>query len=302
MNSLLTLSNVHKSYTNHTALSDFNMTVPANSIFGLLGPNGAGKTTLIRIINRIIEVDKGTIYFGNERLQEHHLTQIGYLPEERGLYKKMKVGQQLVYFGQLRGLSRHDAKQRAVAWCQKLEIDTWWQHKIQDLSKGMAQKIQFIATVMHEPQLLILDEPFSGFDPINAALIRDEILSLHQKGATVIFSTHQMESVEELCDYIVMINKSEKILDGTKTAIKNQFREGKYDLEYVGELSPNSCFSVIKTEAKSEHINKSLLVVNEGYTTNQLLNVLVKYVDILSFSPRIPSMRDIFITKVNRST
>ena len=213
------------------------ISIPKQSIFGLLGPNGAGKTTLIRIINQIIMADEGEVLINGEKLNPRHVEIIGYLPEERGLYKKMKVGEQLMYLAQLKGMSKSEAKTKIKKWLDKLSLTEWASQKVEDLSKGMAQKIQFIATVIHEPQLLILDEPFSGFDPVNANLIKDEILELRDKGATIIFSTHRMESVEQLCEHIAMINKSEKILDGTKKEIKNSFRSDKYKVEYKGDFS-----------------------------------------------------------------
>ena len=217
----LTAKNVTKRYTNHLALDNVSLTIPAQTIFGLLGPNGAGKTTLIRIINQIINSDSGEISIFGERLQPKHIGTIGYLPEERGLYKKLKVGEQLIYLAQLKGLSRKEAVEKSKAWVKKFEVTDWWTKKVEDLSKGMAQKVQFISTVMHEPRLIILDEPFSGFDPVNAQLITHEILELKEKGCTIIFSTHRMETVEDLCDHIALIDKSKKILRGQETGKGN---------------------------------------------------------------------------------
>lgn len=297
--SLLKVENVSKSYSEHQALTNVSMEIPEKTIFGLLGPNGAGKTTLIRIINQIIEADQGAILFDERPLNLEHIRNIGYLPEERGLYKKMKVGEQLIYLGQLRGLSLKEASKRGKAWCQKLEIMNWWGKKIEDLSKGMAQKIQFIATVMHEPKLIILDEPFSGFDPVNANLIKDEILELREKGATIIFSTHRMESVEQLCDHVAMINKSEKILDGSKIEIKEQFRDGTFYVEYrEGEVKSGSGFALLGTEEIGRGLKRSLIQYSPEGNPNELLKQLIAQVEIHSFVERIPSMNDIFINLV----
>ncbi|MEM6734517.1 MAG: ATP-binding cassette domain-containing protein [Bacteroidota bacterium] len=294
--SIIKIENIHKTYSEHQALKNVSLEIPKGSIFGLLGPNGAGKTTLIRIINQIIEADKGTILFDGITLNENHIRQIGYLPEERGLYKKMKVGEQLIYLGQLRGLSHKEALNSGKSWCEKLKIRDWWSKKIEDLSKGMAQKIQFISTVMHQPKLIILDEPFSGFDPVNANLIKDEILELREKGSTIIFSTHRMESVEQLCDYIAMINKSEKILDGSKQEVREQYRDGSYFVEYrLGEIQPAPDYEVLKTEEISRGLKKSLVKYNTYANPNELLRQLIDQVEIHSFIERIPSMNDIFI-------
>ncbi|WP_425390192.1 ABC transporter ATP-binding protein [Ekhidna sp.] len=297
--SLLKVENVSKAYSEHQALSNVSMEIPEKTIFGLLGPNGAGKTTLIRIINQIIEADQGAVLFEGTPLNLEHIKQIGYLPEERGLYKKMKVGEQLVYLGQLRGLSMKESSKRAKSWCQKLNIIDWWGKKVEDLSKGMAQKIQFIATVMHEPKLIILDEPFSGFDPVNANLIKDEILELREKGATIIFSTHRMESVEQLCDHVAMIHKSEKILDGPKIEIKEQYRDGTYYVEYKeGELKNGNGFEVVNTEDIGRSLKRSLIQFKPDGNPNELLKSLIGQVEIHSFVERIPSMNDIFISLV----
>ncbi|MEO9872597.1 ABC transporter ATP-binding protein [Ekhidna sp.] len=297
--SLLKVENISKSYSEHKALSNVSMEIPEKTIFGLLGPNGAGKTTLIRIINQIIEGDEGSILFDGVPLNLEHIRNIGYLPEERGLYKKMKVGEQLVYLGQLRGLSMKESSQRGKAWCQKLNIIDWWSKKVEDLSKGMAQKIQFIATVMHEPKLIILDEPFSGFDPVNANLIKDEILELREKGSTIIFSTHRMESVEQLCDHVAMIHNSEKILDGSKVDIKEKFRDGTYYVEYrEGEVKSGTGFELVSTEELGRGLKKSLVQYSSGSNPNDLLKQLIGQVEIHSFVERIPSMNDIFISLV----
>lgn len=293
---MLKVENISKSYSAHKALSDVSMEIPKGSIFGLLGPNGAGKTTLIRIINQIIEADSGAVYFDGEPLNEAHIRAIGYLPEERGLYKKMKVGEQLVYLAQLRGLSFKEAVTRGKAWCKKLDIIDWWGKKIEDLSKGMAQKIQFIATVMHEPKLIILDEPFSGFDPVNANLIKDEILDLREKGATIIFSTHRMESVEQLCDHIAMIHHSKKILDGSKQEVREQYRDGTFWVEHKsGEIQSGADFQVLETEETGRGLSKTLIQFSAEANPNDLLKQLIKQTEIHSFVERIPSMNDIFI-------
>ncbi len=272
------------------------MEIPPGTIFGLLGPNGAGKTTLIRIINQIIDADSGTIHFNGTPLNADHIREIGYLPEERGLYKKMKVGEQLAYLGQLRGLALKEAVKRAKAWCDKLEIRDWWGKKVEDLSKGMAQKIQFISTVMHEPKLIILDEPFSGFDPVNANLIKDEILELREKGSTIIFSTHRMESVEQLCDHVAMINRSEKILDGSKQEVREQYRDGSYNVEYrSGELQSGGDFTILSTDEIGRGLKRSIVKYAPDANPNDLLKQLIGQVEIHSFIERIPNMNDIFI-------
>ena len=291
--------NITKIYGTHTALSDVSIDIPSQSIFGLLGPNGAGKTTLIRIINQIIEADKGEIFINGEKLNHTHISRIGYLPEERGLYKKMKVGEQLVYLGQLRGLSRKDAIERSKSWCKRLDIIEWWSKKLEDLSKGMAQKIQFISTILHEPELIILDEPFSGFDPINANLIKDEILNLREKGSTIIFSTHRMESVEELCDYIALINNSKKILEGHKLDIKKQFSTNTFIVEYKGQLNGlTGDFELMSSEPMNEDYQQSYIKLNEGRTPNYLLQSLIEKVEVHSFVEKIPTMNEIFISQV----
>jgi ABC-2 type transport system ATP-binding protein len=232
---MLSIRNIVKQYAGHRALDDVSLEVESGKIFGLLGPNGAGKTSLIRIINQITAPDSGEIYFNGERLNQSHIDRIGYLPEERGLYKKMEIGEQMIYLARLKGLSRADATAKLKVWFEKLDMETWWKKKIEELSKGMSQKAQFVATVLHEPDLIILDEPFSGFDPVNADLIKDEILELNRKGATILFSTHRMESVEELCDSIALIHKSHKILDGRVKHIRNSYKNDTYLVEYTGE-------------------------------------------------------------------
>ena len=296
---ILEVQNISKSYAAHTALTDVSLNIPKQSVFGLLGPNGAGKTTLIRIITRIIEPDKGVVYINGQKLSQEHILRIGYLPEERGLYKKMKVGEQLIYLSQLKGLRKADARQRVKYWLEKLELDAWAGKNIQDLSKGMQQKVQFIATVLHEPELIILDEPFSGFDPVNANLIRDEILELRRKGSTIIFSTHRMESVELLCDYIALINKSQKILDGTKAEIKNTFRNNTYIVEHKGVLQEDSsAFYLLEQAPLAENYYRSLVRIAPEAGPNSLLIQLLEQVEIHRFEEKIPSINEIFITKV----
>jgi ABC-2 type transport system ATP-binding protein len=296
---ILETHHIVKQYAEHRALDDVSLTVPKGCIFGLLGPNGAGKTSLIRIVNQITAPDSGDVLLGGERLKPDHIKRIGYLPEERGLYKKMKVGEQLLYLAQLKGLTEREAMEKLKIWFLKFDIKTWWNKHIEDLSKGMQQKVQFVATVMHEPDLIILDEPFSGFDPINANLIKDEILELREKGKTIIFSTHRMESVEELCDYIALINRSHKILDGPKRAIKEQFKTNTYHVEYqgdLGELPP--AFIVQKTLATDDGFLRTDIQIPPDASVNDLIRRLLDRVAIRSFGENIPSMNEIFIKAV----
>lgn len=299
---ILEIKNVIKNYANHRALDDVSLTVPKGTIYGLLGPNGAGKTSLIRIVNQITGPDSGSILFDGQPLAEKNIYEIGYLPEERGLYKKMKVGEQLLYLARLKGLSKDAAMEKLKEWFIKFDIKTWWEKPIEDLSKGMQQKIQFVATVLHQPKLIILDEPFSGFDPINATLIKDEILELKEKGSTIIFSTHRMESVEELCDYIALINKSKKVLEGKKLDIKEQFKSNTYTLEYFGEdLISTSNFTVLEEEAKIDGSKTAILKAEEGRVGNDLLKDIVEKVNIRAFKEDVASMNDVFIKAVNQS-
>ncbi|MGJ3234433.1 ABC transporter ATP-binding protein [Marivirga sp.] len=297
---ILTAKNLNKTFHKNVALHDVELEIPKQSIFGLLGPNGAGKSTFIRIVNQIINADSGQIQINGEKLAPKHIGTIGYLPEERGLYKKMKVGDQLLYLAQLKGLSKKEAVQKIKAWLERFEASDWLNKKIEDLSKGMQQKVQFISTVMHEPELIILDEPFSGFDPINANLIKDEILSLREKGSTIIFSTHRMESVEEMCDYIALINKSEKILDGEKSKIKNDFKSNQYTLVHRGNgISTNDTFNLESKVELGDGLNQSTLKLVSGTSSNQVLQELINQnVDIVSFQEEIPSINDIFIQLV----
>lgn len=310
MNSLLVADSVSKKFGEFTALNSVSVSVPEGSIFGLLGPNGAGKTTLIRIINQITMPDTGAVTLGGEPLQAHHIRDIGYMPEERGLYKSMKVGEQVLYLAQLKGLDKAEAKKRAKHWFDKLEIGEWWNKKIQELSKGQAQKIQFVVTVMHNPKLLIFDEPFSGFDPINANLIKDEILQLREEGATVIFSTHRMESVEELCDHIALINKSNKILDGEINTIKRQYRNNTFE---VGVEVSEDAFAKAQSTLSSKFLTtpahfKSLgdelklrIQLDSNGSPNALLQELQSYGQVTHFVEVIPSVNDIFIQTVNQN-
>jgi len=299
---ILNIQHVTKRYAAHTALDDVTFDVPAGSVFGLLGPNGAGKTSLIRIINQITGPDSGSILFNESKLETDHIRQIGYLPEERGLYRKMEVGEQCLYLAQLKGMSRADAMKKLKVWFEKFEIITWWKKKIDELSKGMQQKVQFIVTVVHEPKLLILDEPFTGFDPINANLIKDELLKMKASGTTIVLSTHRMESVEELCSHITLINKSKKILDGPVKQIRKQFRSNVYEVRYTGH--PISLanglwgFELLETHAEDDH-NYAKIKIPDDKQTNQLLQSLTSEVQVLGFNELTPSMNDIFIKIVN---
>jgi len=295
----LSARNVTKRYTNHLALDDVSLSIPAQTIFGLLGPNGAGKTTLIRIINQIINSDSGQISLFGEPLQEKHIGTIGYLPEERGLYKKMKVGEQLIYLARLKGLSRKSAIEKSKAWVKKFEVTDWWNKKVEDLSKGMAQKVQFISTVMHEPKLIILDEPFSGFDPVNAQLITREILELKEHGCTIIFSTHRMETVEDLCDHIALINKSKKILEGSKKQVKDSYRTNTFWVEHQGAFSfNNQSYEVLEQRPLEDQFYKSVVKVNGTQSPNQLIRDLTTMTEVHSFIEKIPTMSEIFINLV----
>lgn len=299
--SLFTAENITKHFSNHTALKSVSIDVPKQSIFGLLGPNGAGKTTLIRIITQIIAPDEGKLLFNGKKLHPDHIFNIGYLPEERGLYKKMKVGDQAIYLAQLKGMGRSDAIKKLKYWFEKFDIDTWWNRKVEELSKGMQQKIQFIVTILHEPELLIFDEPFSGFDPINVNLLKEEILKLRDNGATIIFSTHNMASVEELCDHIALLNNAEKILEGQVHDIKNQYKSNTYSVTYSGakNLLPtivNKSFELLDNQSDNG-LNKAVIKINEG-SQNDLISSLLPHFNIHSFNEIIPSMNDIFIRRV----
>lgn len=300
---MLSIRNIVKQYEGHRALDDVSMDIERGRIFGLLGPNGAGKTSLIRIINQITAPDTGEVLFNGERLNQSHIEKIGYLPEERGLYKKMEIGEQIIYLAMLKGLSRPEARKRIKYWFEKLEIQSWWNKKIEELSKGMQQKAQFISTVLHEPELIILDEPFTGFDPVNAEIIKNEILELNQKGATIIFSTHRMESVEQLCDSIALLNKSHKILDGKVKDIKNAYRNNTYLLEYEGNkivFDGTQPFEVLeeKETEDGEHIIK--LQIKQGSRTNDVLQYLLPKVAISKLEEVVPTMNEIFIKTVKQ--
>mgnify|MGYP006332830281 FL=1 len=304
MNNILEVKNVVKQYGDYTALNAVSLNVPEGSIYGLLGPNGAGKTSLIRIINQITLPDSGEVLLDGEKLQPHHIQQIGYLPEERGLYKSMKVGEQCLYLAQLKGLSKKEAKIQLDYWFEKLDIKGWWNKKIEELSKGMAQKIQFVVCVLHQPKLLIFDEPFSGFDPVNANIIKDEILSLKEKGTTIIFSTHRMESVEELCDHIALIHKSNKLIEGKLEEVKRQYRSNSFE---VGILTDNveglmydltQKFTVGPANFKSLNQELKLEIQLGTGTPNELLQVLTQRGQVTHFVEKIPSVNDIFIKTV----
>ena len=300
---ILEVKNVYKQYANHLALNDVSICVPRGSIFGLLGPNGAGKTTLIRIINTITAPDKGEVLLNNTPLTLKHTANIGYLPEERGLYKKMKVGEQALYLCQLKGLSKTEALKRLKYWFEKFEIESWWDKKVEELSKGMAQKVQFITTVLHEPELLIFDEPFSGFDPINAELLKKEIIELKNKGATVIFSTHNMDSVERLCENIALINKSQVVLSGNINQIRKQFSSHKYivTLKNYNPLLHNDFHCANLLNLKQENnITHAEFTLKDNNTSNDLLSELIQKSTILKFEEQLPSMNDIFLKTVNK--
>jgi len=298
---MLSVRHIVKQYASQRALDDVSIEIEKGKVFGLLGPNGAGKTSLIRIINQITAPDSGEILFNGEKLNQVHVERIGYLPEERGLYKKMEIGEQIIYLAQLKGLTRDEARRRTKYWFEKLGIQGWWNKKIEELSKGMQQKAQFVATVLHEPELLILDEPFTGFDPVNAEIIKNEILELNKKGATVIFSTHRMESVEELCDSIALLNLSHKILDGKVKDIRNTYRNGTYILEYEGDrLSDNGSapFTVL-SEASLDGGRQMKLKINTGCKVNDVLQYLLPLVVINRVEEIIPTMNEIFIQTVS---
>ncbi|AKD02177.1 ATP-binding cassette domain-containing protein [Pontibacter korlensis] len=299
--SILKIDSVTKSYANHTALDNVSFEIPQGCIFGLLGPNGAGKTSLIRIITQITGADSGAVYFKGERLRPDHIKDMGYLPEERGLYKKMKVGEQLLYLAQLKGLSKSEATARIKAWVDRFEIREWLGKNIEDLSKGMQQKVQFIATVLHEPSLIILDEPFSGFDPINANLIKDEILSLREKGATIIFSTHRMESVEELCDNIALINRSRKVLDGSVKEIRDAYKTDTYQVIGKGHLMVTSPDLEVLEQHDNHGIFRANIKLLNNTSPNDLLRYLIQRVEVHSFVELVPSINEIFIRKVKET-
>jgi ABC-2 type transport system ATP-binding protein len=301
MTDLLEVVGISKRYAAHQALQDVSLRIPKGTIFGLLGPNGAGKSTLIRIITQIILRDSGEIFFNGEMMTPDHVHQIGYMPEERGLYKKMKVGEQLLYLAQLKGLSKAEAMDRLKYWFEKFEIKPWWNKTIQDLSKGMQQKVQFLSTVLHKPALLILDEPFSGFDPVNANLIKDEIIELKKQGTTILFSTHRMESVEEMCDHLALINLSQKILDGETKQIKKKYQTNTFLVEYQASqaLVDGSSFQILQEKVAGQGSYLSLLKAkHESITPNQMLEEILPQAQIIRFEEKLPTINDIFISLV----
>ncbi len=297
---VLEVKNVSKQFATHLALNKVSITVPEGCIYGLLGPNGAGKTTLIRIITQITAADEGEVFFNGNKIHQSNIYEIGYLPEERGLYKKMEVGEQLLYFAQLKGMSRNDALEKLKVWVDKFEIKGWWKKKVEELSKGMQQKIQFIATVVHEPKLIILDEPFSGFDPVNANIITDEILRLKEKGCSIIFSTHRMESVEQLCDNIALINRSQKVLEGSVKQIRQDFKPNIFELNYIGQtLVLNDNFEILSTQHFDNNIKQSNIKIKTTVSPNSLISEAINQVEVLSFAEHLPSMQEIFIKLVS---
>ena len=306
MSTILEVNKVVKKYGDYTALNEVSLTVPKGSIYGLLGPNGAGKTSLIRIINQITLPDSGEIILDGEKLNPKHIQHIGYLPEERGLYKSMKVGEQCLYLAQMKGLSKSEAKIQLDYWFDRLGIQGWWNKKIQELSKGMAQKIQFVVCVLHKPKLLIFDEPFSGFDPVNANIIKDEILALQEQGSTIIFSTHRMESVEELCDHIALIHQSNKLIEGRLDDVKKQFRTNSFEVGILTDnveglmLAITQNYTIQPTNFKSLN-NELKLEINLGNSLpNELLNILTNRGQVTHFVEKIPSVNDIFIQTVSQ--
>ena len=303
---ILEIKGVSKSYASHLALDKVSINVPAQSVYGLLGPNGAGKTSLIRIITQITAPDEGEILFLGKPLKAEHINRMGYLPEERGLYKKMEVGEQALYLARLKGLSRAEAMKKLKFWFEKFEMQAWWKKKVEELSKGMAQKVQFVTTILHEPEFLILDEPFTGFDPINAELIKNELLDLRAKGTSIILSTHRMESVEELCSHISLINRSKVILEGSVKDIRKQNKTNTYEIQYVGNRIAFTHalwtgFELLDLKEDSDH-NVAQVKILGNHSPNDLLNVLLPQVQLLGFKEIIPSMNDVFIQKVSESS
>ena len=291
---ILIARNIVKQYENHLALNDVSLEIPKGSIYGLLGPNGAGKTTLMKIINQITAPDSGEIIFNNEKLVRKHISQIGYLPEERGLYRKMKVGEQSLYLAQLKGMSKKEATIKLKTWFEKLDILQWWDKKVEELSKGMAQKVQFAITVIHNPDLLIFDEPFSGFDPVNTSIIRKEILELKEKGTSIIFSTHRMESVEEICDEITLIDNGISILKGEINSIKDKFRNNVFQIETNSNNLKLDGFEIIHQDE-----NNFTVKVPSDKNSKELITEILKNSEIISFNEKIPSMEEIFIKTVS---
>jgi ABC-2 type transport system ATP-binding protein len=296
---LFEATNVTKQFGNFTALDNVSISVPEQCIYGLLGPNGAGKTTLIRIINQITGPDSGELFMNGKKLVPEDVHYIGYLPEERGLYKKMKVGEQALYFAQLKGLSKSEAVRRLKYWFKKLDIVDWWGKKVEELSKGMQQKVQFITTILHEPKLIIFDEPFTGFDPVNTNIIKNEILFLRDKGATIIFSTHNMGSVEELCDNITLINKARTILEGSVDEIRRKWGANEYDISFRGDIlfEGNSHFEILNKQFDNDKTTLRLKTTGD-IKINDILSIAMKSGELISFNPALPSMNEIFIRVV----
>ncbi|MDQ1332664.1 MAG: type transport system ATP-binding protein [Bacteroidota bacterium] len=293
---LFEAKNITKQFGSFTALDNVSISVPEQCIYGLLGPNGAGKTTLIRIINQITGPDSGELFLNGQKLKPSDVANIGYLPEERGLYKKMKVGEQALYFAQLKGLSKSEAIKRLKYWFKKLDIIDWWGRKVEELSKGMQQKVQFIITILHDPKLIIFDEPFTGFDPVNTNIIKNEILFLRERGATIIFSTHNMGSVEELCDNITLINKAKTILEGSVDEIRNKWAANEFDLVFSGDvrIEENRLYKILNRQYENKKSTIRLKTSGE-VVTNDILNTVMKSGEIISFNPALPSMNEIFI-------
>jgi ABC-2 type transport system ATP-binding protein len=305
MGNIITAKNIVKRYSKHVALNDVSFTVPQGTIYGLLGPNGAGKTSMIRIINQITAPDSGEVLFNDEKISPHHTKSIGYLPEERGLYKKMKVGEQALYLAQLKGMDKADALVKLKAWFIKFDIATWWDKKVEDLSKGMAQKVQFIVTVLHEPKLLILDEPFSGFDPINVEIIKGELLRLKKEGVTIILSTHNMASVEELCDNITLINQSKAVLEGKVNELRHNYKLHVWEVKFQGadDLVKNALgdkFELLDLTPEN-NLTVARVKIPEGQNSNDLIKILLPATTIIGFSEILPSMSEIFISAVTRT-
>jgi len=302
---IINVQNVVKKYGNYTALDEVSLSVKTGSIFGLLGPNGAGKTSLIRIINQITAPDSGDVFFEDEKLSSKHIAQIGYLPEERGLYRKMKVGEQAIYLARLKGLPKDVVIKRLKYWFEKFEIASWWNKKVEELSKGMQQKVQFIVTVIHEPKLFIFDEPFSGFDPINVNLLKKEMLELRKNGASIIFSTHNMASVEELCNDIALINKSKKILEGNIFDIKNKNKENLFFVQFTNtDIDLRTCLpdtiEIKSIDILQNGTASAQLKIPKEQTSSDLIRLLLSHVNVTSFNEILPSMNDIFISHVNK--
>lgn len=302
---LLEARGINKNYSGYQALTNIDLSIEQGKVFGLLGPNGAGKTTFIRIINQITAPDSGKILLNGKALKAEDIYRIGYLPEERGLYPKMKVGEQAIYLAQLKGLDKHTATQRLKPWFEKFDLMPWWNKKLSELSKGMQQKVQFITTVLHEPELLIFDEPFSGFDPINTNLLKDEILNLRDKGATIIFSTHNMASVEEVCDDIALFNKSKKIIEGGVQDIRRSHRSNLYNISFLGELNGiqekhKDLFKVVSQE-QTEWENKMSIKMLKETSGNDLLKTLMSSIEITAFEEHMPSMNEIFVSLVGQN-